>query len=321
MKYNNKITKFRHNLRLNESGVAHYILPTVAIVMVAIIGTGYMVESRAATPKTEMNTSKVAAVTPANVPLGLYESSNNLQYAFPETPKYAIQYYGWQEGFQTAEANTAWSQGTETFAELQTCGNPCATTGVSITNVINGSYDSYLKSFANSVKSFNHPVLLTFDHEFNGGWYPWGDTEITATQWKEAWDHVTAVISSIAPNVTWVWAPNIESGAASFNSYWPGTSAHVGLVGLDGYYSSSSSTWSNTIASSYTNLMSVSDHQYGFILAETGIAGSDSNNLTQITDLVNGARSDNAKAVLYFDSGKWLLSSAEQSQLINNLKQ
>jgi hypothetical protein len=312
-------TRFSIN-RLQEKGVAHYILPLAAIVLVGLVGTAYVVVSRAATPSYISGPIHTVSQTPANVPLGLYESGNNLQYPFPATPKYAIQYYGWQEGFQTADASTAWSKGTETFAELQTCGNPCDSTGVPINNVIDGSYDSYLTSFADSVKAFNHPVLLTFDHEFNGSWYPWGDSEITATQWKDSWDHVTSVISKIAPNVTWVWAPNIEEGAASFNSYWPGTNEHVGMVGLDGYYSSTSATWANTFAGSVSNINSVSGNKYGFIVAEIGVKGADSNNLTQIANLSTGARGANAKAVMYFDSSSWLLSSSEQSQLVSSLK-
>ena len=72
--------------------------------------------------------ASVAARSPvpaAPLPLGLYQSSNNAQYSFPVTPAYAIQYYGWYEPFQTADAQAAWNAGTETFVELQTCGNPC----------------------------------------------------------------------------------------------------------------------------------------------------------------------------------------------------
>lgn len=73
--------------------------------------------------------------------------------------------------------------------------------------------------------------------------------------------HVTSVISSIALNATWVWAPNIEQGAASVGSYWPGNgylnphvsvvgNPHVSVVGLDGYLQNSGSTWANTFSQS-----------------------------------------------------------------------
>jgi Glycosyl hydrolase family 26 len=261
---------------------------------------------------------------PVALPFGLFESSNNDQYLFPVTPRYAIQYYGWYENFQTADAQAARKAGTETFAELQTCGNPCdSATSYPITNVINGTYDSYLENFANAVAAFGHPVLLTFDHEMNGSWYPWGDTEITPTQWIEAWQHVTSLISSIAPNAIWVWAPNIEQGAALVASYWPGNgylNPHVSIVGLDGYLQNSGSTWANTFSQSITDVMTVSGRRYPFIVAETGVPSTDSNSVSQIDNLVAGARSVGAAALMYFDSGtKWAFTPAEQSEFVNDV--
>jgi hypothetical protein len=264
-----------------------------------------------------------ASASVAALPFGLYQSGNNLQYSFPVTPSYAIQYYGWQESFQTADAQAAWNAGTETFAELQTCGNPCDSTGISITGVINGTYDTYLTSFANSVKAFSHPVMITFDHEMNGNWYPWGDTEITPAQWIAAWQHVTSLISSIAPNVTWVWAPNIDLGAASLSSYWPGigySNPHVNVIGLDGYFQNTGSTWANTFSSSVTAIESVSRGRYPLIVAETGVLSTGSNNVAQIDSLVSGARSVNAQALMYFNYGaEWSLTSAEQSEFIKDV--
>jgi Glycosyl hydrolase family 26 len=261
---------------------------------------------------------------PAPLPFGLFESRNNDQYPFPVTRRYAVQYYGWYENFQTADAQAAWNAGTEIFAELQTCGNPCdSVTSYPITNVINGTYDSYLERFANEVAAFGHPVLLTFDHEMNGSWYPWGDTEITPTQWIEAWQHVTSLISLIAPNARWVWAPNIEQGAAPVASYWPGNrylKPDVSIVGLDGYLHNSGSTWANTFSRSFTDVMTASGGRYPFIVAETGVPSADSNNVSQIGNLVAGARSVGAAALMYFDSGaKWAFTPAERSQFVSDV--
>jgi hypothetical protein len=259
-----------------------------------------------------------------SLPLGLYENGNSAQYPFPVTPKYAIQYYSWYEPFQTADARAAWNGGTETFAELQTCGNPCdSATGLPITSVINGTYDSYLTNFADEVAAFGHPVLLTFDHEMNGSWYPWGDTEITPAQWIEAWQHVTSLISSIAPNAVWVWAPNVEPGIAPVASYWPGNgypNPHVSIVGLDGYFQNSSSTWANTFSQSVTDAMTVSGGTYPLIIAETGVPSTDPNNVAQIDNLVAGARSAGAAALMYFDyESEWAFTGAEQAELVKDV--
>jgi hypothetical protein len=295
---------------------------TATLVLAGLLAAG----AAALLPATQAPASAAARSPGSAAPLrlGLYQSSNNAQYSFPVTPAYAIQYYGWYEPFQAADAQAAWNAGTETFAELQTCGNPCnASTSIPITSVINGTYDSYLVKFADAVGAFGHPVLLTFDHEMNGAWYPWGDTTITPAQLIAAWQHVTSIISSIALNATWVWAPNIEQGAASVESYWPGNgylNPHVSVVGLDGYLQNSRSTWANTFSQSVRDVTAASGGMYPFVVAETGVPSTDSNGVSQIDQLVAGARSVGAAALMYFDSGtKWALTPAEQSELINDL--
>jgi hypothetical protein len=267
-------------------------------------------------------TTSASASTPTKaLPLGLYESDNQLDYTFPVQYSYAIQYYGWWEGFQSAEALNAWHRGITTFAELQTCGDPCDSKGVPIRGVMDGLYDSYLRSFAEAVKAFHHPVLMTFDHEMNGGWYPWGHGKTSAKQWIAAWQYVTSRISAIAPNVRWVWAPNVEDGAASFNQYWPGigyANPHVDLVGLDGYLIQGS-TWANTFAPSVVAIQALAGGKYPFMVTETGVSATDTNSVAQIDDLVAGARSANSSALMYFNmdaQGVWSLTAAERSELI-----
>ncbi len=295
---------------------------------------GLLAAGLAAVPAVRVSASAARSVAPlalraaraqasvAALPFGLFESSNNDQYAFPITPDYAIQYYGWEESFQSADAHAAWNSGTETFAELQTCGNPCnASTAVPVTAVINGVYDPYLVNFAEEVAAFGHPVLLTFDHEMNGNWYPWGDTEITPAQWIKAWQHVTSLISSIAPNAVWVWAPNIEQGAAPVAGYWPGNGypdPHVDIVGLDGYLQTPGSTWANTFSQSVTDVMAVSGGGYPFIVAEAGVASADQDGVSQIGSLFAGARSSGAAALMYFDANQWALTPAEQSEFVSD---
>ena len=266
-----------------------------------------------------------ARATPraGGIPFGLFQSSNNLQYTFRVTPAYAIQYYGWHEAFKVADARVAWSRGTETFAELQTCGNPCGSTGIPVPSVTAGDYDAYLSRFATSVRAFGHPVMLTFDHEMNGGWYPWGASTVTPAQWIAAWQHVTALVSSIAPNVTWVWAPNIERGAAALSSYWPGNGypdPHVNVIGLDGYFRDSGSTWANTFAKSVADALAVGAGRYPFLVAEAGVPSADSDGAAQIRNLVAGARAARAMALMYFDSGRqWTLTSADQSEFLREV--
>jgi hypothetical protein len=254
---------------------------------------------------------------------GLYQGSNDLQYTFAEDPAYAIQYYGWQEAFQATDVQAAWDAGTESFLELQTCRNPCnMATSVPLADVIAGNYDTYLTNFANAAADFGQPVLMTFDHEMNGSWYPWDATDggistgVTPALWIAAWDHVTSLISAIAPNVEWVWAPNIEQGGSAVSAFWPGSDGQVSYVGLDGYYANTGTRWAGRFQHSYLDVESVSGGSYPFMVAETGIPSADSNAVSQIDDLVSGAQSAGAVAVMYFDKGAYAMTADMESELV-----
>jgi beta-mannanase len=156
----------------------------------------------------------------------------------------------------------------------------------------------------------------------NGKWYPWGDTEITPSLWIEAWQYVTSVISSIATNAVWVWAPNVEQGAASVSQYWPGngySDPHVNVVGLDGYFRDPGATWSNTFSQSVTDVMAVTDGNYPFMVAETGVPSTDPDGVSQINNLLAGARSSGAMALMYFDDRKWFLTPSERSAFVSDI--
>ena len=50
-----------------------------------------------------------------------------------------------------------------------------------------GGYDSYLRSFANSVRDFGHPVVIGFGHEMNAPWYSWGYGSVPPSTFVAAW--------------------------------------------------------------------------------------------------------------------------------------
>ena len=61
---------------------------------------------------------------------------------------------------------------------------------------------------------------------------------------------------------------------------------------------------------------SVSGGSYPFMVAETGIPSADSNAVSQIDDLVSGAQSAGAVAVMYFDKGAYAMTAAMESELV-----
>ena len=40
--------------------------------------------------------------------------------------------------------------------------------------VASGRYDAYLRSYANAVRAYGHPIVIGFAAEMNGDWDPWG---------------------------------------------------------------------------------------------------------------------------------------------------
>ena len=290
---------------------------TFAAGVTAVLGFAAVPAAEAATSAPHSNN------TASSLPYGLYQNGNDLQYSIDgSVPEYGIKYLGWDsngtEPFDVTTANAAYNNGVEPFLELQPCTSPCNASGggYSLVDIANGVYDSSLSAFNSSVAAWGHPLLLTFGHEMNGNWYPWGYQSFTPAQWIAAWDHVTSIIN--APNVTWVWAPNINTSAYHpLSAYWPG-SRHVGMCGLDGYLSNSTDTWSNTIAPSVAALQSVCRWK-PWILAETGVNDTDANAVSQIDDLVDGATWSGADALMYFNKYNWLLTPDMESEFLSDV--
>ena len=268
----------------------------------------------------------VALAATKTIPFGLYQASNNLQYSFPVTPEQAIEYLGWStsgtNGFPTTNANAVYTASggkTAPFVELQSCDSSsgtstgCASTdpGFALPDIANGVYDTSLTAFNTAAQSYGHTVYLTFDHEMNGSWYPWGTQNYTTAQWIAAWDHVVSVIN--ATNVKWVWAPNINvSSYHPLTGYWPGAT-HVGLCGIDGYLGPQSATWANTIAPSVASLKSTCGTKK-WELAETGVDTADSNAVAQIDDLMSNTISSGATYAIYFDKYQWIFTTPTQTE-------
>ena len=83
----------------------------------------------------------------------------------------------------------------------------------SLSRIIDGSFDWYIRRWATGARDWGHPFFLRFDHEMNGDWFTWseGVDGNTAGQFVAAWRHVHRVFDSVgASNVTWVWSPIIE---------------------------------------------------------------------------------------------------------------
>ena len=114
-------------------------------------------------------------------------------------------------------------------------------TGVSIAAIAAGKYDGYLSAYAEAVRAYRHPVILSFGHEMNGTWYPWGYGRTSPADFVAAWRHIVTLFRALeVRNVTWMWTVNIVNNTQHGRipppaPWWPGSS-YVNWVGIDGYY-------------------------------------------------------------------------------------
>ncbi len=109
-----------------------------------------------------------------------------------------------------------------------------------LSRIAGGDFDSYVRSWAEGIKSLGYPVAIRFAHEMNGYWYPWCEL-VNGNQpgdYVKAWRHVHDVFRTAGvTNVTWVWSANVRYTdlTPKLSTYYPGDD-YVDWLGLTGYY-------------------------------------------------------------------------------------
>ncbi|MEV0847854.1 glycosyl hydrolase [Streptomyces sp. NPDC049954] len=140
-------------------------------------------------------------------------------------------YSAWGDQYETRLAVNAWDYGALPFVAWEPFKRSLKQIGA-------GKDDTYIREYARSVKELNQPVAISFAHEMNGGWYPWGTKKATPQEFVKAWKHVHDVFADEgATQVIWVWSPNVVNPVpdVKLRPYWPGD-AYVDWVGVVGYY-------------------------------------------------------------------------------------
>jgi len=116
--------------------------------------------------------------------------------------------------------------------------------------ILDGTYDPYLRAFAGQAKAWDQPFMIRFAHEMNLERYHWG-TEIgrfgahSPGIYRQMFHYIVTLFRKEgATNVRWVFCPNAESipnpdsaPQASWNrarNYYPGDK-WVDILGMDGY--------------------------------------------------------------------------------------
>lgn len=105
----------------------------------------------------------------------------------------------------------------------------------SLAKINEGKFDEALRRFADKAASLRIPIFVSFGHEMNKDWYPWGQNP---SEYKKAFQHVHKIVTDRqeqlvgCSNITWVFNPDAGSKA---DKYYPGDQ-YVDWIALDGYY-------------------------------------------------------------------------------------
>lgn len=173
-------------------------------------------------------------------------------------------YTAWGSGFDTYGVNNAWSYGALSFISWE----PFST---SIREIADGVSDDYVTSFAAAVRDVCLPVAISFAHEMNAHWYPWGSRTTEPGDLVRAWRHVHDLFRRTgATNVIWVWAPNSiqQAPEVPLAPLYPGDS-YVDWVGLTGYYTSTDpGTFADIFGSTLRQVRKFTKRP--LVIAETG---------------------------------------------------
>ena len=205
-------------------------------------------------------------------------------------------YSGWTQPFDVASARMLQAHGAVPFVQIDP-------TAASIKAIANGTYDDYLRSYADSVRNFRHAVVIGFGHEMNASWYPWGYKRVPAATFVGAWRHIVTLFRKEgAQNVTWLWTLQaVEPGTGPIASWWPGAQ-YVTWVGIDGFYYRPSDTFASVFGKTITQVRTFTGKPV--LLSETAVGpavGSAVDLLAKIRDLFNGMAKYKTLGLVWFD--------------------
>lgn len=214
-------------------------------------------------------------------------------------------YSGWLEPFQAGFAAAAAKEGAVPLVQIDP-------THISVAAIASGRYDAYLSSYADAVRAYRHPVILSFGHEMNGYWYSWGYERTPPAVFVAAWRHIVDLFRARGTrNVTWLWTVNIihkMGRVPSPDPWWPGSS-YVTWVGIDGYYYDSSSVFASLFGPTIAAIRALT--QEPILIAETAAAPA-AGQPAKIADLFAGVRLYGLLGFVWFDAEHiedWRLSS------------
>ena len=281
-------------LKLAATAVVLLALSALVVFYVVVHHHSQAVIQHAGNGKLVDKTGYYVGVAEANE-VGSYKPINQFASAIGQQPNIVLYYSAWDDPFEVRLATEAHAHGAVPFVQM----NPGR---VKMAAVAAGRYDAYLRSYADQVRAYRHPVLVGFAPEMNGSWDSWGWHNTRPATWVAAWRHVVTVFRQQgASNAAWVWTVNANSnGTGPIQDWWPGAS-YVTWVGIDGYYFYSASTFVSTFGPTINQVRALTSKPV--LLSETGI-GQVAGQVAKIPDLFAGIQAAQLVGFVWFDQAQ-----------------
>jgi beta-mannanase len=175
---------------------------------------------------------------------------------------------------------------------------------ISLSAIAAGRYDGYLTSYAEAVRAYRYPVIVSFGHEMNGSWSSWGYGHTSAPVFVAAWRHIVTTFRALgARNVTWLWTVNIVDDTRQGRipapaPWWPGSS-YVNWVGIDGYYLKPNWQFAPLFGPTIARIHALTADP--ILVAETGATAA-AGQPAKIADLFAGIRAYGLLGLIWFDA-------------------
>jgi mannan endo-1,4-beta-mannosidase len=290
------------NRRRRRAGLRRIVVAVTAAIAAAGLAGGAILYNRSANQVQPLPVRLPA--TPQSY-LGVYTSGFPDSYAgltsfgraTGSSPDLAMFYSGWYVPFPMRFARTAASDGVVPLVQMDP-------DNVSIAAIASGQYDAYLSDYAEYVRAYGHPVILSFGHEMNGSWYSWGYGHTSPATFVAAWRHIVSLFRALgAKNVTWLWTVNIINNTRSGKipspaAWWPGSS-YVNWVGIDGYYLQPSWQFAPLFGPTIGAVRALTDDP--ILIAETGAVPA-AGQPAKIANLFSGVHAYGLLGLVWFDA-------------------
>jgi mannan endo-1,4-beta-mannosidase len=245
--------------------------------------------------------------TPDGNPVGTWDGAAK----FSAAPVKSVTYFNaWLGPFPTTLNQLAAAHGATVYLNIEPQNTWGGLPNPKMSDIQKGANDSYLTSIGNAIKAGGVDVWVTFAHEANGTWYPWGIQAVTPQLWVSTYQHVCQVIRAAAGgHAKMVWCPN-NADVGPVAPYWPGAE-YVDIAAFDGYLnqSDSSQTYASFVKQTPDQIRALGWTQ-PIWNAETGVMPG-TNRTQRYTQFIADMHSDGLLGFTQWNESDFALSTSE----------